>query len=380
MVAGKDNPGYIRKIITAANENDVVQLKQALAISGGRIVKELPLVQGFLCEFPNESEVLIVVRNKPDRFTVEDDLDFKLCLWPGFFFYPPVFPPPYSPEPRRPQIYPRQTIDWGLRRIGAPQVWDKLKDRRIKVGIIDTGIDYSHPDLQENIRDGISTLDGYPSYRDDYGHGTHVAGTIGALNNPFGMVGINPYVDFYIVKAFDKKGNGKLSDIIEGMDWLMRRHVDVINMSFSTSETNQTFARVMDMAHNRGIILVAAAGNDGGTNSVNYPARFPHVIAVSATDRQDNIASFSSTGPEIDFCAPGVDIRSTWLKGGYKVSSGTSFAAPHITGVVTDLLNYYGPMSPAQVKEMMAQGAVILQKLNQEQQGHGMIELPRIIT
>ncbi|MFZ5753843.1 MAG: S8 family peptidase, partial [Bacillota bacterium] len=350
MVTRKDNPGYVRKIITAASEKGVAQLKQALAISGGKIVKELPLVQGFVCEFPAESEALIAVRDNPDNFTVEEDLDFKLCLWPGFFFYPPVpQQPPYQKEPPPPQVFPHQSIDWGIKRIGAPQVWNKLRDRRIKVGIIDTGIDYFHSDLKENIRDGISTLDGYPSYRDDYGHGTHVAGTIGALNNPFGMVGINPYVDFYIVKAFDKKGSGKLSDIIEGIDWLMRRQVDVINMSFSTSETNQTFARVMDMVHKRGIVLVAAAGNDGGTNSVNYPARFPQVIAVSATDRQDNIASFSSTGPEIDFCAPGVDIRSTWINGGYKVSSGTSFAAPHITGIVTDLLNYYGSMPPAQV-------------------------------
>ncbi|MBZ4654317.1 MAG: aerolysin [Peptococcaceae bacterium] len=380
MVTRKDNPGYVRKIITAASEKDAAQLRQALAISGGKVVKELPLVQGFVCEFPAESEALIAVRDNPDSFTVEEDLNFKLCLWPGFFFYPPVpQQPPDQKEPLPPQVFPRQSVDWGIKRIGAPQVWNKLRERRIKVGIIDTGIDYFHPDLKENIRDGISTLDGYPSYRDDYGHGTHVAGTIGALNNPFGMVGINPYVDFYIVKAFDKKGNGKLSDIIEGMDWLMRRQVNVINMSFSTSETNQTFARVMDMAHNRGIVLVAAAGNDGGSDSVNYPARFPQVIAVSATDRQDNIAGFSSTGPEIDFCAPGVDIRSTWINGGYKVSSGTSFAAPHITGVVTDLLNYYGPMPPAQVKEMMARGTVILEKLNREQQGHGMIELPRII-
>ena len=380
MATSKDNPGYVRKIITAANEKDAAQLRQALIVSGCKIIKELPLVQGFVCEFPAGSELLITVRNKTDSFIVEEDLDFKLCLWPGFFFYPPVpKQPPVKKEPSPPMAFPHQFVDWGIKRIGAPQVWDKLGKRRVKAGIIDTGIDYFHPDLRANIRDGISTLDGHASYRDDYGHGTHVAGTIGAFNSYYGMMGINPYVDFYIVKAFDKRGNGKLSDIIEGIDWLMRRQVNVINMSFSTSETNQTFARVMEIAYNRGVILVAASGNDGGTDSVNYPARYPYVIAVSATDRQDNLASFSSTGPEIDFCAPGVDIRSTWINGGYKVSSGTSFAAPHITGIVADLLNYFGPMPPAQVKEMMVRGTVMIQKLNREQQGHGMIELPRII-
>ena len=129
-------------------------------------------------------------------------------------------------------------------------------------------------------------------------------------------MGINPYVDFYIVKAFDRRGKGNLSDIIEGLDWLYSNQVEIINMSFSTMETNNTFRRAIRYLDDRGVILVAAAGNDGGSDSVNYPGRF-QVITVSATDRYDRIASFSSTGPEVNFCAPGVDIPSVWLQRGH---------------------------------------------------------------
>lgn len=374
-----------RKIISTANPNDVLQLKAALLSSGCRIIKELPLINGFLCDVPEGQVITTAMRGFENKVSVEEDIKFKLCYLPGFFF--PFKSPvnqPQQPFPAKPVTPAKPTVplyggiksDWGIKRIGAPQVWNKLKERRVRVGIIDTGIDYTHPDLKDNFQEGISTLDGQSSYLDDYGHGTHVAGTIGAANR-FGMVGINPYVDFYAVKAFDKKGSGNLSDIIEGMDWLLRKQVDVINMSFSTSETSSVFVRVIQAAYRRGVVMVAAAGNDGG--DVNFPARFPEVIAVSAIDSSDNLASFSSHGPEINFCAPGVDINSTWLNGGYAVKSGTSFAAPHVTGSVADLLNYYGQMPPGQIRNIMSRGAVTIEQLTIEQQGAGLVELPRLI-
>jgi len=382
MAAHGNGSSRVRKIVTVEDQSQYHSLRDILKSSGGRIIKELPLVNGFLCEFPEEKAAISAVRDVSEKVKVEDDIKFKLCYLPGFFF-PPFFPygtkpqiPPQVPKTPQAPIKTGKPVDWGLARIGAPQVWEKLKDSRVRVGIIDTGINYLHPDLSGNVRQGISTLDGHPSFMDDYGHGTHVAGIIGANGN-YGALGINPYVDFYIVKAFDKKGSANLSDIIEGMDWLTRWQVDVINMSFSTNETNTTFLRAIQGIHRRGIVMVAAAGNDGG--DVNYPARLPEVIAVSAIDKNDEIAGFSSSGPEINFCAPGVDIKSTWLSNGYAVKSGTSFAAPHITGTIADLINYYGPMSPYQIRELMVGGAVTLQKLNPVQQGAGLVEIPRII-
>lgn len=394
MMNNEEKAAGIRKIVTIENKDDVKLLQEVLEASGGSIIKELPLISGFLCEFPQDNSVSLAARNLPQNIKIEEDLDFKLCCLSGFpFNFPNPFPPNqgFSSNPSKPTMpkypakpqYPDQVggnVDWGIRRIGAPQVWSMLNsNRRVRVGIIDTGIDYQHPDLKNNFREGISTLDNHPTFYDDYGHGTHVAGTIGA-NSRQGMSGINPLVDFYVVKAFNKKGNGKLSDIIEGIDWLMRRQVNIINMSFSTSETNQIFERVMSLAYQQGIILVAAAGNDGPNSPVDYPARFPNVLAVSAIDSNDRLANFSCTGPEIDFCAPGVDINSTWLEGGYAVKSGTSFAAPHIAGTIADIINYYGPMHPYQIRSLMAQRAVALQALTREQQGNGLVEIPSLFS
>ncbi|MDD2401542.1 MAG: S8 family peptidase [Clostridia bacterium] len=370
----------VRKIVTLKNNDDVMFLKKSLENLGGKIIKQLPLIDGYLCEFPDENNVALAARNEKDKLEIEDDLEFKLCFLSWLPFFNPYFAFPVKPinKPISKPI-PSQgssKTGWGINRIGAPAVWNKLNKKRVRVGIIDTGIDYNHPDLANNIKGGISTLDEHHQFMDDYGHGTHVAGIIGSSGN---MIGINPYVDIYAVKAFDKKGKGNLSDIIEGLDWLLRRQVDVINMSFSTEETNDTFYRVIEKVYASGIVMVGAAGNDGKKNSVNYPARFSHVLAVSATDRNDNLASFSSTGPEINFCAPGLDIPSAWIGGGYEEKSGTSFAAPHITGTVVDIINYFGSLNPSEIRNIMVQNAVRLTKLNGEQQGAGLVEISRII-
>ncbi len=373
----------VRKIVSLKNPGEVHLLKQSLEQVGARLIKELPIVNAYLCEFPSEEKALLTFRNREELFEVEDDIEFKLCwLFAPFFPLPPLFPPPFQ-APAKPQpqpVYGGVRVGWGLKRIGAPEVWDKLQKRRVRVGIIDTGIDYKHQDLRENIKDGICTLDGQRDFMDDYGHGTHIAGIIGSAGNRYrGMMGINPYVDIYAVKAFNKEGKGKLSDIIEGLEWLARRQVELINMSFSTSENSRAFASAISFMEAQGITMVAASGNDGVGRSVKFPARFPQVIAVSATDRYDRVAAFSSTGPEVDFCAPGTDIPSAWLNNSYEEKSGTSFAAPHITGIAADIQNVYGPMPPSRLREIMASGAVRLAQLSDEQQGAGMVELPRII-
>ncbi|MFY9174380.1 MAG: S8 family peptidase [Peptococcia bacterium] len=368
-----------RKIVVA-KKGDLSEIKIILSRNQVRIIKELPLVNALVVEFPSLSEINLLTRGLTDEVSIEDDLDFELCwLYPWFMPFFPYMPPPQEIKGPSSPIAQRR-VDWGIKRIGAPEVWDKLKERRVKVGIIDTGIYDKHPDLQDNIKECVSTLDDNSSYLDDNGHGTHVAGIIGANSGPGGMLGVNPYVDFYVVKAFNRKGSGKLSDIIEGLDWLVRRQVNIINMSFSTSETNSVLDQAIWQAYARGTILVAAAGNSGGENTIKYPAKYPEVIAVSATDSSDRLATFSSTGPEVDFCAPGVNIRSTWLWGAYQQKSGTSFAAPHLAGEVADLLNYYGPMSPRQVRDYLEAGAVQLEGLAPEQQGLGLVEIQRIIT
>lgn len=236
---------------------------------------------------------------------------------------------------------PAQTLTWNINKIDAELVWPTGNNANpIKIGIIDTGIDLTHQDLAANIKDGINTI--WPAYntsspKDDNGHGTHVAGIIAALNNSIGVVGAAPLADLYAIKTLDRRGSGFLSDIIEGIDWAIANNIQIINMSLGTSSNIQSFHDAVIKAKSAGIVQVAAAGNSGG--AVNFPAAYPEVIAVSATDSNNIIPSWSSRGPEIDLSAPGVSIFSTYKGNKYSTLSGTSMASPHIAGTAALILN-----------------------------------------
>jgi subtilisin family serine protease len=218
-------------------------------------------------------------------------------------------------------------------------VWKKNEGAKIKVAILDTGIDLGHPDLRKNIKGNVNIIKPGKSAKDDNGHGTHIAGVIAAVNNDIGVIGTGPKIHLYAVKILDKKGRGWLSDLIEGLDWCIDNEMQVVNMCFGSYYDNQSFHDAIIEAYQAGISLVASAGNNGEYDGfVEYPAKYAETIAVSAVDRYGNFASFSSFGPEIDLTAPGVDIRSTYKKGSYEIMSGTSMSAPHVTGVVALIL------------------------------------------
>jgi subtilisin len=238
-------------------------------------------------------------------------------------------------------------IPWGVDRIDADLVWGTTTGSPIKVAVIDTGIDKDHPDLQANIKGGINfvfqkgTID--PTmWDDDNGHGTHVAGTIAAIDNEEGVIGVGPEIWLYAVKVLDRTGKGYLSDVVAGINWAINNDMDVISMSLGTSYDYQELRDACDAAYNAGIVIVAAAGNagdgDASTNEYSYPAAYDSVIAVGATDSNDNIAWWSNSGPYIELAAPGVSIYSTYKKGDYETMSGTSMACPHVSGVIALML------------------------------------------
>ena len=210
-----------------------------------------------------------------------------------------------------------QSIPWGILRVEAPKVWETCRGKDVKVGIIDTGVQQSHPDLQDNIKSIHGVMDN-EKVNDDNGHGTHVAGIIAALDNNIGVVGVAPDVQIYSVKAFDHNGRGRVSDIIDALNWCVENQVNIVNMSFGISMKSIALERAVRAANNRNIILVAASGNSGGKDSVLYPAKYSEVIAVAASDVDDKAAQFSSGGPEINIIAPGVNITSTYNDKGYK--------------------------------------------------------------
>ncbi|MFC7155037.1 S8 family peptidase [Halomarina halobia] len=249
-----------------------------------------------------------------------------------------------------------QTIPWGVDRIDADEVQhDGFTGRGADVGIIDTGIDSDHPDLQANLGTGQAYVrcgvqyDGTPCastngnaclepWDDDDDHGTHVAGTVAAVNNTEGVVGVATSATLHAVKALDCNGVGTFSDIASAVVYVADQGWEVANMSLGTTFASQAVHDACKYAYRRNVVLVAAAGNDGPcTNCVNYPAAYDEVIAVSATTRNDTLADFSSTGPEIELAAPGSDVRST-IPGGYASFSGTSMASPHVGGAAAHLM------------------------------------------
>jgi subtilisin family serine protease len=231
----------------------------------------------------------------------------------------------------------------------------------VNAAIIDTGVQLNHPDLK--VVGNVTFVKGTSSGNDDNGHGTHVAGIAGALDNTIGVVGVAPAVNFYAVKVLNKNGSGFWSDIIKGIDWVTQNasKIAVANMSLGGGLTNADDGNCgntnLDSVHkaicrsvNAGVIYVVAAGNSARDAKDFRPAAYDEVITVSALadsdglpngigpvtsfGEDDTFASFSNFGSDIDLIAPGVSIRSTWKGSTYKTISGTSMSAPHVAGAV----------------------------------------------
>ena len=254
-----------------------------------------------------------------------------------------------------------EVIDYGVRMVGAPLEWSETMGEGVRVGIIDTGVDYNHIELKNRIKDGINTIDASLDDIQDYnGHGTHVAGIIAAEKNGIGVVGVAPKAELYVAKSFDKKGKSNFHAIEKAVNWMIEKKVDVVNMSFSSSFGGRAYTELIHRLYLNGISIICAAGNEGeyGENTIGYPAKFNDTVAVCAIDINKHIADFSSSGTSAEICAAGIDIYSTYLNGGYALLSGTSMAAPIITGAVAILqgkgmLRYGRRLTPSEIRLLL---------------------------
>ena len=231
-----------------------------------------------------------------------------------------------------------ETTDWGLALLHVPDHWRETQGAGVRVALLDTGLEHTHADLLgavDDLRDFTGSSSGT---LDRVGHGTHTAGIVGARRNDRGVVGVAPECRLLIGKVLGDDGSGADDSVAAGIDWAVQSGADVISMSLGSPTPSPAIAAAVARAVAAGKFLICAAGNDGQSNSVNYPARFDDTVAVGAVDRKGRIAEFSSRGPEVDVCAPGEDILSTYLGGGYARLSGTSMAAPFVSGVVALLL------------------------------------------
>ncbi|MEV4110799.1 S8 family serine peptidase [Nonomuraea sp. NPDC049695] len=256
-----------------------------------------------------------------------------------------------------------QTTPTGVKRIFAPNNpnldIDGVDDVRVDVdvAVVDTGVDYTHPDLnvvaRANCVTGICLNN---TGTDDNGHGSHVAGIIGAKDNTVGSVGVAPGARIHGVKVLNSAGSGTLSAIAAGLDWVVARAstIEVINLSLGCNGcSSSAISTAITNATNAGIVVVVAAGNSHANTSAFFPANHPDVVTVSAltdndglpggaggstlscrseTDQDDTSAFYSNFGSTVEITAPGTCIYSTWMNGGYNTISGTSMASPHVAG------------------------------------------------
>jgi subtilisin family serine protease len=297
---------------------------------------------------------------------------------------------------------------WGLTRIGCPDAWDRTTGSpSVTVAVIDTGVDLNHPELAPLIVAGQDLVDWRPGDipkqgwvfegdfvgvdadpQDEVGHGTHVAGTIACVSNTgAGVTGVTWNARLMPVRVLARiretatgrvSGTGSSANIAAGIRWAADHGAQIINMSLGGYGDARVEREAIAYAIARGVVVVAAMGNDN-TNKPSYPAAYPDVIAVAATDSVDHRASFSNTGSWIDVSAPGVGILSTYWDNTYKSLDGTSMASPHVAGVAALIMSVAPNTSAAQVATILRSTAKPLRDapsdpVPNDRYGHGLLQ------
>lgn len=257
---------------------------------------------------------------------------------------------------------PQYTQQWNLRSINVEQAWDETKGEGITVAVIDTGVS-KVPDLEQTeFVEGYDFVNNQTDVVDDVGHGTHVAGTIAqSTNNGYGVAGIAYKAKIMPLKVLGVNG-GTVADIAEAVKFATDNKADVINMSLGGGGDSQLMRDALKYAHDKGVVIIAAAGNEN-RNSASFPARYPEVISVSATDSVGNKAPYSNFGAGVDISAPGGSetgkiIQETIIdnQASFMGFQGTSMASPHVAGVAA-LIKATGVENPDEVREILIQSA-----------------------
>jgi thermitase len=249
---------------------------------------------------------------------------------------------------------PAWVDQWGPAKVEADAAWDVQKgNKSVLVAVVDTGIYYMHPDLAANyVSLGYDWVNNDSDPLDDHGHGTHCAGTIAAVtNNSVGISGI-AQVGVMAEKGLAYNGVGYEDDLANAIVHAADAGAKIISCSWGSSSDSQLIHDAVQYATNAGALVIAAAGNSG-TSEKHYPAAYPEVIAVTATNERDKLAGFSSFGDWVDVAAPGTSIYSTYLWNSYVSLSGTSMACPHVAGVAALVWSEFPSMTNEQVRSQL---------------------------
>ena len=383
--------GAKRYLIAFKDGTTAAQREAALRYLGATKADDLSEIGALVAELP-EAKMFSAFAEKaasmPEILEVQEDIYRNWLLevpvfrapFPSFEAVRAALPPVIAAQPR--PVFPLPAgvdaaeVPWGIARVDAPAAWAVTKGEGVKVAVIDTGIDCSHPDLKANCAGGYNALDPKLPPMDDNEHGTHVAGTIAGILDGKGVVGVAPKARLYAVKVLDKDGSGGLTSIIKGLIWCGNNKMDVANMSLGAPMGTIFMRAALKYAQLRGVAVFAAAGNDGG--SVNYPGAYPEAIAVAALAPDETIAKFSSRGHQVAFIAPGVNVRSSVPRGGYDNFAGTSMATPHMTGLGA-LAVARGAHGEAAVRAALTRAASPVAGLSSSEQGAGVVDALKLV-
>lgn len=335
---------------------------------------------------PTNSSALARLKADPNVAYVEPNVIYRLPSRPTQHRSPRLFNIQnldYSVLSRFEVSDPLRERQYGLERINAPAAWDlNSGHERVVIAVLDTGVDLRHPDLAQKLVPGRAFVNGVNGPQDDNGHGTHCAGIAAALTaNGVGIAGVAPRCRIMPVKVLDREGAGDLAGITDAIYWSVHQGADVISMSLGAPEDAQSLREAIQYAIQKGVTVVAAMGNEAELgNPINYPAAYPGVIAIGASDKQDQITSFSSWGRHQSLTAPGSAITSTFPQGdsqmlrdyredplmfdpndfiepSYADVSGTSQATPFVSGAVALLKSAKPSLTPRAIRQVLMRTA-----------------------
>lgn len=261
-----------------------------------------------------------------------------------------------------------------VRAVRAHHAWPISRGEGVGIAIFDTGIDLQHPELAPKVAGGINLVTPGVPPQDDHGHGTRVAGIIAAMGITNAVKGVAPGALLYPVKVLDGNGDGQVSDLVRGLQWVVDQKIPIVNMSLDTRESSAALEVAISKAIEAGVTIVASTGNGGQSGSVAYPAAYPGVIAVTAISFDGRLLSFSNTGTRVDLVAPGLGVRTTSPRQSYTWASGTSMASPFVSAVAALYLRLHPGASPGEVRQALKKTAIPLPGLSPEQQGAGRVD------
>ncbi|RIJ69382.1 S8 family peptidase [Rummeliibacillus sp. POC4] len=259
------------------------------------------------------------------------------------------------------------TNNWGFASMNFPSNYDAHST--IDIAVLDTGIDTNHPLLRFSIKNGFDAIHN-KSFEDDHGHGTHVSGII---------VQNTPQLKIVPVKVLDANGQGDVYSVVKGIYYAIDQDVDAMNMSFGIKDDIPIMKEAIDKAVDHGIMIIAASGNDS-TNTLDYPARYPEVLAIGAYSKFEKRAPFSQYGANLDFVAPGENIWSSWIGDTYQYMSGTSMATPFVTKAYGLVKSVNTQLNVAQIEHILTSSSQALTGESHYEIGFGKIDVAKALS